>query len=355
MKLKFITTTLILLIICELGFTCTTFVIKDLQGSISFGRNFDFPVAQGHIHINYRDMEKTSFISPPEKPLKWISKYGSITFNQAGKEFPYGGMNEKGLVIEQMWLQEAKYPVADDRFGLSELQWVQYQLDNSATVKEVIDSDTIIRISYMATSYLHFLVCDKNGNTATIEYINGKMVVHQGSNLPYPVLSNCVYQNSLNYKSSLEASETIQYNDWTKNSSGRFVKVTELIDNYNGKDNIIDYSFIILDNVTQQNNTQWSIVYDINNLKIHYRSSLNPKRQSIDLNLIDFSCKKLQMFASIADDSVHQNSFKILSFESNMEIIEFVISGVDFLKNNVPKEYRTASAKYFDTTKCIEK
>lgn len=34
------------------------------------------------------------------------SKYGSITFNQYRKEFPIGGMNEKGLVIEALWLNE---------------------------------------------------------------------------------------------------------------------------------------------------------------------------------------------------------------------------------------------------------
>lgn len=337
------------------GYACTTFALKDRHGNVSFGRNFDFPIGQGHIHINYKNMEKSAFIRPPEKAFSWVSKYGSVTFNQAGKEFPYGGINETGLVIEQMWLQEAKYPAADHRIGLSELQWIQYQLDNAATVKEVIDSDSIIRISYQATSYLHFLISDSFGNAATIEYIDGEMVVHQGSKLPYSILSNCVYQNSLKYKSSIDKNDSIQYNDWTKNSSGRFVKVVDLIDDYDGTSSLVDYSFNILENVSQPNNTQWSIVYDINNLKIHYKSSLNSKRQTIDLNRIDFSCKKQQMFTSIADDFVMESSFKILTFESNLEIIEFVIEGVDFLKNNVPKEFRIASAKYFENLKCSDK
>lgn len=354
MKYKLIITALLFLFAIEIGFGCTTFLIKDSSSNISFGRNFDFPIGQGHIHINYRNMEKSSFIRPPEKPFTWISKYGSVTFNQAGKEFPYGGINEKGLVIEQMWLQEAKYPAPDDRYGLSELQWIQYQLDNSATVKEVIDSDTAIRISYMATSYLHFLVSDSKGNDATIEYINGKMVVHQGSELPYSILSNCLYQNSLSYKSSINKSDTIQYNNWTKNSSGRFVKVANLIDNYNGTSNIVDYSFLILENVSQPNNTQWSIVYDIKNLHIHYKSSLNPARQTIDLNLLDFSCKKDQMYTSIADNLTQHNSFKVLNFDANLEIIESVINDVEFLKQNVPKEFRLASAKYFESVKAIK-
>ncbi|MEY1640135.1 linear amide C-N hydrolase [Tenuifilum osseticum] len=353
MKFKVIFTTIIFLLINYSGYACTTFVLKDKHGNVSFGKNFDFPIGQGHIHINYKNMKKSAFIRPPEKAFSWVSKYGSITFNQAGKEFPYGGINEKGLVIEQMWLQEAKYPSADNRYGLSELQWIQYHLDNSATVNEVIVSDSLIRISYMATSYIHFLVSDSSGNSATIEYIDGKMIVHQGSDLPYSVLSNCIYQNSLSYKSSVERNDSIQYNDWTKNSSGRFVKVTEFIDNYNGTSNLVDYSFNILENVSQPN-TQWTIVYDISNLKIHYKSLLNSTIQIIDLKEIDFACKNQQLYIPIADNLVNYDSFKELTFESNLEIIEFVINGVEFLKNNVPKEFRLASAKYFESVKCSE-
>ncbi|MBC7125882.1 MAG: hypothetical protein H5T24_09645, partial [Bacteroidales bacterium] len=137
------------------------------------------------------------------------------------------------------------------------------------------------------------------------------------------------------------------------NSSGRFVKVTEFIDNYNGTSNLVDYSFNILENVSQPN-TQWTIVYDISNLKIHYKSLLNSTIQIIDLKEIDFACKNQQLYIPIADNLVNYDSFKELTFESNLEIIEFVINGVEFLKNNVPKEFRLASAKYFESVKCSE-
>ena len=185
-------------------FCCTTFSFSNHKGEVVFGRNFDFPVGMGHIAINNKNVYKTAFIRPPEKAISWTSTYGSITFNQCGKEFPYGGMNEAGLVIEQMWLQEAAYPEADKRFGLSELQWIQYQLDNSATVEQVVNSDSLVRISYTAIAPLHFLIADASGNVATIEYIEGKMIVHQGKNLPYQVLANCTYQNSLSYKRNIE-------------------------------------------------------------------------------------------------------------------------------------------------------
>jgi choloylglycine hydrolase len=353
MKYKRIIIILFLGLLNAPGFGCTTFVLKDLQGHLAFGKNFDFPTGQGHIHINYRNMEKSSFIRPPERVFTWISKYGSITFNQAGKEFPYGGMNEKGLVIEQMWLQEAKYPEADNRFGLSALQWIQFQLDNHATVEEVIGSDSTIRISWSEISSLHFLVADRSGNSAAIEYIDGKMVVHQGSELPYAVLSNCLYDKSLEYQSNLSQNHGETYNDWTKNSSGRFVSAAEMIDNYDGTSNRVDYSFQILEEVYQPGNTQWSIVYDLSDLTVHYESSLNTDRQIIDLNRMDFSCRDRQEFRSVDEVLPEEKPFKELTLEFNAAMIERVINSVEFLKNTVPEEYRMASARYFETIRCL--
>lgn len=352
MKIKLILIALITLFIGELGYCCTTFVLKGPDGKISFGRNLDFPVGEGHIHINYRNMVKTTYIAAPEKPMTWVSKYGSVTFNQAGREFPYGGMNEAGLVIEQMWLQEAKYPAADDRYGMNELQWMQYQLDNSASVKDVIDSDSLVRITYMPTSFLHFLVSDASGDVATIEYLDGKMVVHRGEQLPYSVLANCIYENSLEYKSSKDKKEGKQYNDWTENSSGRFVTAVSMIEAYRGSEDRIDYSYSILESVAQPGGTKWSIVYDISNKVIYYRTELNPVRQMIDLKKIDFSCNDQSLYVPMSEMLSEGNGFRTLTYEDNVNLFKTLKNGVDFLKDAVPDEAVEGFGRYFETIKC---
>lgn len=352
MKIKIILLALVTLFIGEWGFCCTTFVLKGPDGKISFGRNLDFPVGEGHIHINYRNMVKTTYIAAPEKPMTWVSKYGSVTFNQAGREFPYGGMNEAGLVIEQMWLQEAKYPAADDRYGMNELQWMQYQLDNLASVKYVIDSDSLVRITYMPTSFLHFLVSDASGDVATIEYLDGKMVVHRGEQLPYSVLANCIYENSLEYKSSKDKKEGKQYNDWTENSSGRFVTAVSMIEAYRGSEDRIDYSYSILESVAQPGGTKWSIVYDISNKVIYYRTELNPVRQMIDLKKIDFSCNDQSLYVPMSEMLSEGNGFRTLTYEDNVNLFKTLKNGVDFLKDAVPDEAVEGFGRYFETIKC---
>lgn len=330
---------------------CTCFVLRDASGHLHFGKNFDFPIPDGHIHVNYCNAKKTAFIQPPEVPLTWVSTYGSITFNQAGREFPYGGMNEAGLVIEQMWLEEASYPPADHRYGLQELQWIQYQLDHAATVQEVLDSDTLVRISYMATSRLHFLVADAMGHVAVIEYINGERLVRQAEQLPHPVLTNCPYERSLAYTKSTGAHRKEAFNAWTHNSSGRFAKAVEMIDAYQGEP-IHDYAFSILDSVYQPGSTQWSLLYDLRRLRISYTSALNGHLQTIDLQNIDFHCREAPLYLPLQEEFAGSESFHKLSPEENLRQITTIIHGIEFLRNSVPQAYIDASAQYHQSVKC---
>lgn len=78
------------------SYACTTFVLKT-ENDLVFGRNLDWVSDNGVVVVNKRNVKKTSLIFPPEKPVEWISKYGSVTFNQFGAEFPFGGMNEEGF------------------------------------------------------------------------------------------------------------------------------------------------------------------------------------------------------------------------------------------------------------------
>src|SRR5262249_22522634 len=152
----------------------------------------------------------------------WISNYGSITFNQYGKEFPMGGMNEKGLVVELMWLDGSKFSEPDDRPSLQVLQWIQYQLYQNSKIWEVIGSDKIIRIGSHGTP-IHFLVADASGNAATVEFLNGKMVVHTGKELPFPVLTNSTYEESL------KKTKGSDHQSFADNSIDRFSKACNLV------------------------------------------------------------------------------------------------------------------------------
>jgi choloylglycine hydrolase len=262
---------------------CTTFFIHH-NGKMVFGRNYDWMADAGMVCTNQRGLDKTSMKTNDGKSISWIPSYGSISFNQYGKEFPTGGMNEKGLVVELMWLDETMYPKPDDRPAIGVLQWIQYQLDNSATIDDVIATDKKMRIVSNGTP-LHYLVADANGNAATIEFLDGKMVVHRSNDLPVPVLTNSTYRQSIaGY--SMGASDG-------NSSLERFSTACKMIEEYktgNSSMSLIDHSFKILSKVSQGDYTKWSIVYDPGDKKIWFKTEKFPEVKTFSFSSFDFSC-----------------------------------------------------------------
>lgn len=278
-------------------FSCTTFLLSK-NGQYVFGRNYDWITDAGIVCTNLRGLSKTS-VSFEGKSITWVSTFGSITFNQYGKEFPMGGMNEKGLVVELMWLDGSVYPQPDDRPGMSVLQWVQFQLDNCSTIEEVIASDRKIRISPAGSPPLHYLVADGSGHAATIEFLNGKMVVHKGNNLPLAVLTNTDYATATSKVKQVNAmpvnERAAAFND---NSLQRFAQACSMVNKYQQRDisrPIVNYAFEILDKVSVEGFTKWSIVYDISNKKILFKTVRQAEVKSVRFADMNFDCSAKAM------------------------------------------------------------
>ncbi len=282
----FIFITCILFLSVRPAGACTTFFINK-EGKLLLGRNYDWVTGSGMVHTNLRGLAKTSFQMPEGNTLSWVSKYGSITFNQYGKEFPTGGMNEKGLVVELMWLDETRYPAPDSRPAISVLQWIQYQLDNCATVEEVLATDKVVRIAAVGTTPLHYLVADKQGNAATVEFLNGRMTVHQGKDLSIPVLTNCTDKESVSHMRSASTR-----GGEGGSSLGRFAKACSMVQQYSpkAKSSPVEYAFHILSEVAQGDFTKWSIVYDIKEARIYFKTNSYPPTRSVSFHSFNFAC-----------------------------------------------------------------
>jgi penicillin V acylase-like amidase (Ntn superfamily) len=259
---------------------CTTFLLKG-QGQLVFGRNYDWITGSGMVNVNPRGLHKRA--GTTDNPAAWTSAWGSITFNQYGREYPTGGMNEKGLVVELMWLENTKYAASDARSAVGGLQWIQYQLDCCATVEEVVATDAFLRVNESAAP-LHYLVADADGNAATIEFLNGKMVVHKDDQLPLPVLTNDTYAASeAAYKSNRANGD---------NSLERFATACSMVSRFETEKKVsaVDYAFGILNKVAQGDYTVWSIVYDIANRQVFFKTAGNPQQKSFRFSGFDFSC-----------------------------------------------------------------
>lgn len=267
---------------------CTAF----LQEGLFAGKNYDWHLDQGLLIVNKKGIAKRALLlNPAEKAAEWVSRYGSVTFNQYGREMPNGGMNEAGLVVETLMLPSTQNPAPDERPALT--AWVQYQLDNSRTVEEVIASDKAIRISQGMPMPIHFFVCDAQGNAAVVEFIGGKLVCHSGEQLPHKLITNDTCDNSFAFLAQHDGfGGTKPIRKGSHDSLDRFAVAAERLKAYrpdDSKQSPIQYAFDTLAAVRQGQATKWSIVHDLKNLEIHYRTERCSETRTVRLKDLDFS------------------------------------------------------------------
>lgn len=318
---------------------------------------------------NPRNVKKIALVDQTEKAIEWISKYGSITFNQIGRDLPYGGINETGLVVEHMTLEQTQYPAKDDRYAISVNQWIQFQLDNYSTIAEVISSDSLLRI-VDATSKYHFLVCDRFGNVATIEFLDGKMVSHIQKSLPIPVLANSTYSSSLECYNSKENTDSNR-SLYNFNTAAQKIQENEKSSN----ESIVNAAFDILKSVSQGLGTKWSIVYDVTNMRIYFKIFETPtivgeqkifmkqpgqaEMKYVDFKKFGFNCSENVKVLNLNKNfsGAVDNHFTNYSSEINKE---YISKAFTFFKDwgfnlNIGSEQIDYLAKYPESFICVKK
>ena len=281
----------LILIFCCIAITkysiaCSSIVLKN-QYSIFLAKTFDWTYGNGYLLKNIRGIQKRAFITGAGNAANWISKYGSVTFTQNGKEMPYGGMNEKGLAIEMLWLEYTEYYFNEITPYLNELEWIQYQLDNYASTDEVIENINTLSIRPFKGK-IHFIVADANGKSIVVEHIGGK--------IKYEIKEANHCQAITNYDITTSA-------DWYTKNTNATGNMTNALYRYSLlQSDIATNSFAsnlsaktaldVLDNVAIKKGsfkTYWTIVYDITKKEIHFKSAAAKNVKRLSFSAIDFS------------------------------------------------------------------
>ena len=331
---------------------CTTFCIRD-GNRLVFGQNYDWYVAEGVMLVNKRRMARIAY-APGDRALNWTSRHGSVTFNQYGRDQPTGGMNEAGLVVALMWVNGTGYPTPDSRPAVGGgTGWIQYQLDTARSVADVVASDTQVRIP-RSGSPLHYLVADRDGQVAAIEFRDGKMVVHTGPALVAPALANDFYAESVAEYRKLE--EAGQLTPERIGVQSRFARAASRTASYRPGADPVQYAFDTLHEVAQgkmaaapappAHVTQWSIVYDIDHLRIHFRTRAQPALKTVTLAALDFSCASpvtgIDIEQSAGGDVLPR--LKPYTRADNLALIRSTWSQTGMLKLTPPAEMERVAA-----------
>ena len=291
---------------------CSAFMCRAKNG-VYFAKNFDWQYSHGYIIKNNKGVFKNGYNFKGENTTSWTSKYGSITFNQIGKEFPFGGMNEVGLVVEQLWNQDdCEYEVFKNSQTISELEWIQYQLDNYKTVDDIIQSLKQITIVPVMAK-VHYFIADTSGKSAIIEFINGKTQLIESSD-SHQLITNSNYKNSQNYWATHKNSV-----DKTSGSSlDRYCHLSHSISKLNLNDTVNSEALFKTLLPTRTTQTQWSIVYDITHKEVQFLSRDNPNLKTIKLDDFNFEDDKT-IAAKINSEALTFNDY---SFDDNKNLVD---------------------------------
>jgi penicillin V acylase-like amidase (Ntn superfamily) len=119
-----------------------------------------------------------------DNPAHWTSRYGSI-ITSVYHIGAADGFNEKGLAGHMLFLPSTDFGARDaSKPGLNAGLWLQYVLDNAATVPEALALLKSVQIrpagarGHQAT--VHLALEDASGDSAIVEHLKGQEVVHHG-------------------------------------------------------------------------------------------------------------------------------------------------------------------------------
>lgn len=288
---------------------CTRAVYLGNNDHIITARSMDWKVDVGtNLWILPSGVLRDSNAGP--KSLQWKAKYGSVI--ATGYDISTtDGMNEAGLVANVLWLVESQYPDTkkSNKPQLSISAWAQYVLDNYATVSEAVRAlekepfdlitDSVPGEQRLAT--LHLSISDKTGDSAIIEYIGGKQVIHHDKK--YQVMTNSpTFDQQLALNTYWQQIGGTVMLPGTNRAADRFARASFYINtipkNDNPKDALASVFSVIRNasvpyglNTAEEPNissTRWRTVADHKQQLYFFESAVSPNVFWIDLKKINF-------------------------------------------------------------------
>jgi len=214
---------------------CTRAVYLGSDNLVVAGRSMDWVEdIHSNIWVFPRSMARQGAAGPDS--LEWTSRYGSLIISgyEAGTA---DGINEKGLVVNALYLAESDYGVPTaGKPTLSIMAWAQYVLDSYATVDEAVGALSTQAFTVIAPilpdgsgAQLHLAISDPSGDSAIFEYLDGKLVIHHGRQ--YTVMTNSPsFDQQLAINRYWEKIGGMSFLPGTIRAADRFVRASFLIE-----------------------------------------------------------------------------------------------------------------------------
>ncbi len=190
----------------DLGVTgdgCTAFVVKDENGNVLFGRNFDFTYApslqlftapdNGYASVSTVNLAFAGYSKDNLPEGSFFDRFLTL----AAPFLPFDGMNEKGLAIALLAVPEAQAPYSFDKVTLNTTTTIRLVLDKAATIEEAIELLKQYNIYFSGGIECHYLIADASGHSVIVEYVDQELCVVE-TEAEYQIASNFIAYDGLN-------------------------------------------------------------------------------------------------------------------------------------------------------------
>jgi uncharacterized protein (DUF2141 family) len=299
---------------------CSAFVYSGPE-EVLLAKNFDWHFGGGYLIKNPSGVTRRALPLFNGEPAAWTSLHGSLTFTQFGAGLPYGGINQRGLAIEMLWLDETVYPSSAPR-TIGELEWIQYQLDTRASVAEVLANVAEFSIRPVGGK-IHYLLADASGDRALVEFLDGAARVHRGDERPLVCANDSLTLSELAFtklrttplkgntsrvryaRLRLEL-EALQEPPSVASGWGALAKVAESGTRYR---------------------TQWSAIYEISKRRVHLKPDQAKHAFTLDAASLDYTPGSGTGFQDLLGKAVGNDRFAPLTEAATLAL----------LRRNLPK------------------
>lgn len=235
------------------GFACTLWVATGTHGKPIVGRNWDWEHGPGLAMVSETKAARsltltdTTFLGLHDgKALEHRTKQTREALLHAETQL-VEGINEHGVFIGLAADAEGAPTTSVDRPVVGGLSVQRLVLDRSRTVEDAIKVFRSVDVDFTGGPALHYLVADRHGGAAAIEFDDGELYVeHRPADQPWFCLENF-------HMATVKGGARKQQTRWST-----CAKTLGAADGVMSE----KAAFTLLENV-RQGITQWSSVYDL--------------------------------------------------------------------------------------------
>ncbi len=336
MKKLLVSLLLVLLLVPMQSYSClacTDFAVASKDGNVIVGRSMEWGEdLQSRICFHAKG-EKRASTAPGGKPgtpkpgKQWTGKYNYFSLDAYQQDLSLDGLNDQGFAMEMLWYPPAVYQKidakdADKAVSIYDLGF--YILGNYKSVEEFEHDLPNIQIwgepseKWPINPTVHLALHDATGKNLVVEFVDGQVISHDNPNTVLTNAPNFQWHitNLANYITLTPDTPTPLHvkgsvlsphgqgggfigipGDWTPPS--RFVRTSCMLA-YADPAQTTDEGLVLAQHVLNAvdipkgdirdqstgycDYSQWSVIKDLKNKKLYYRSYKNLNLRCLDLS-----------------------------------------------------------------------